>query len=46
MGRNGEWHRTKRVIRVVKVVDSHGNPPAYTAKYAGFACNGLPKRVL
>ena len=45
MGRNGDWRRTKRVARTVKV-DASGNPPAYTAEYARFACAGLPKRVL
>lgn len=45
IGRNGEWRRTERAVRTVKV-DSNGNPPAYTAKFARFACAGLPKRVL
>ena len=45
IGRNGDWHRTKRAVRTVKV-DSHGNPPASTARFARFACPGLPKRVL
>lgn len=45
MGGNGEWRRTKRVVRTV-AVDSQGNPPAYTATFARFACPGLPKAVL
>jgi len=45
MGRNGEWRRTKRAVRTVEV-DARGNPPAYTARFARFACPGLPKRVL
>jgi len=45
MGRNGQWRSTKRVVHPVHV-DAQGNPPAYTAKYARFACPGLPKRVL
>jgi hypothetical protein len=45
MGSNGEWRRTKRVVHPVQV-DANGNPPAYTAKYARFACRGLPRRVL
>ncbi len=45
MGRNGDWRRTKRAVRTVRV-GSNGNPPAYLARYARFACPGLPKRVL
>jgi hypothetical protein len=45
MGRNGEWRRTKRVVRTVKV-DANGGLPASTATYAAFACPGLPRWAL
>jgi hypothetical protein len=44
MGRNG-WRRTKRVVRTV-ATDADGNPPRSTARFARFACPGLPRSVL
>ena len=43
MGRKGEWRRTKRVVRTVKL-GADGSPAALT--YAAFACPGLPAWTL